>query len=239
MDKTERLFAVLDALRRRRSPVTAAQLAAEQGVSVRTLYRDVQTLIGLGAPIDGEAGLGYVLRPGFFLPPLMFTADELEALVLGARWVAAQADEGLAGAAGNALAKIATASPDDLRERIDDTGLWPAVLQGSGAPPVPVLGLVRQAMRKERALAMRYEDESGRSTEREVWPVQIAYYEGKQIVAAWCCLRASFRHFRTDRIAGLALTERPYGEPRRRLAREWFQAWEREYGEPASRPSRR
>src|SRR5690554_6563049 len=87
MDKTERLFAIMDALRRHRLPVTAASLAEEQGVSVRTLYRDVQTLIGLGAPIDGEAGVGYMLKPGFFLPPLMFTPEELEALVLGARWV--------------------------------------------------------------------------------------------------------------------------------------------------------
>lgn len=227
MDRTQRLFAVMDALRRHRHPVTAAQLAEEQGVSVRTLYRDVQTLIGLGAPIDGEAGVGYVLRAGFFLPPLMFTAEELEALVLGARWVGGQADEGLAGAARNALAKIATASPDDLRGRIDDLGLWPVVLRGEAAP-VPVLGLVRQAMRQERALALRYADEGGRTSERDVWPVQIAYYEGKQIVAAWCCLRAAFRHFRTDRIVGLALTERPYGKPRRTLAKEWYVVWERE-----------
>ena len=87
MSKTGRLFAIIDGLRRRRRPVTAEVLADEQGVSVRTLYRDIQALIALGAPIEGEAGVGYVLRPGFFLPPLMFTADELEALVLGARWV--------------------------------------------------------------------------------------------------------------------------------------------------------
>ncbi|MCY1054149.1 YafY family protein [Nannocystis sp. SCPEA4] len=223
--KTERLFAVMDALRRHRHPVTAAQLAEEQGVSVRTLYRDVQTLIGLGAPIDGEAGVGYVLRPGFFLPPLMFSAEELEALVLGARWVGAQADEGLAGAARGALAKIATASPDDLRGRMDDTGLWPVVLRGA-RPAVPCLGLVRQAMRQQRALAMTYQDESGATTERDIWPVQLAYYEGKQIVAAWCCLRAAFRNFRTDRIAGLELTERPYGKPRRTLTSEWFKQWE-------------
>src|SRR5690348_12233959 len=116
----------MDALRRHRRPVTAAQLAEEQGVSVRTLYRDVQTLIGLGAPIDGEAGIGYMLKPGFFLPPLMFSAEELEALVLGGRWVQAQPDAGLAGAAKNALAKIATASPDDLRDRLDTAGLWAA-----------------------------------------------------------------------------------------------------------------
>ena len=109
MDKTERLFAVMDALRRHRRPVTAQQLADEQAVSVRTLYRDIQTLIGLGAPIDGEAGIGYMLRPGFFLPPLMFTSDELEALVLGARWVEGQPDDGLSAAAKNALGKIATA----------------------------------------------------------------------------------------------------------------------------------
>src|SRR5688572_31021502 len=113
MDKTERLFSVMDALRRHRRPVTAAALAEEQGVSVRTLYRDVQTLIGLGAPIDGEAGVGYMLKPGFFLPPLMFSAEELEALVLGARWVQARPDAALSDAARNALAKIATASPED------------------------------------------------------------------------------------------------------------------------------
>jgi len=123
MDKTERLFSVMDALRRHRRPVTASALAEEQGVSVRTLYRDIQTLIGLGAPIDGEAGVGYMLRPGFFLPPLMFSAEELEALVLGARWVEQRPDDALAGAARNALAKIATASPDDLRDRIGNTGL--------------------------------------------------------------------------------------------------------------------
>src|SRR6478609_5814886 len=99
MDKTERLFAIMDALRRHRRPITAAALAEEQGVSPRTLYRDIQTLIGLGAPIDGEAGLGYILRAGFFLPPLMFSEDELEALVLGARWVQRQDDSSLQQAA--------------------------------------------------------------------------------------------------------------------------------------------
>ncbi len=195
MDKTERLFAIMDALRRHRRPVTAAALAEEQGVSVRTLYRDMQTLVGLGAPIEGEAGIGYMLRPGFFLPPLMFSAEELEALVLGGRWVEAQPDAGLATAARNALGKIANASPDDLRDRMGDTGLWPVRLSGP-LEPVPVLGLVRAAMRGETALAIGYADESGRRTERDIWPVQLAYYEGKQVIAAWCCLREGFRNFR-------------------------------------------
>lgn len=222
MDKTERLFAVMDALRRHRRPVTAAALAEEQGVSVRTLYRDVQTLIGLGAPIDGEAGVGYMLKPGFFLPPLMFTPEELEALVLGARWVGAQPDDGLGAAAQNALAKIATASPEDLRDRINDTGLWPVAVWSARTPtPMPVLGQVRQAMRTEKALQIGYEDESGRPSERAIWPVQLAYYEGKQVIAAWCCLRQAFRNFRTDRIVSLVITDDRYGKRRVILEREW------------------
>jgi predicted DNA-binding transcriptional regulator YafY len=222
MDKTERLFAVMDALRRHRRPVTAAALAEEQGVSVRTLYRDVQTLIGLGAPIDGEAGVGYMLKPGFFLPPLMFTPEELEALVLGARWVGAQPDDGLGAAAQNALAKIATASPEDLRDRINDTGLWPVAVWSARTPtPMPVLGQVRQAMRTEKALQIAYADESGRPSERAIWPVQLAYYEGKQVIAAWCCLRQAFRNFRTDRIVSLVITDDRYGKRRVILEREW------------------
>ena len=225
MDKTERLFAIMDALRRHRRPVTAAALAEEQGVSVRTLYRDMQTLVGLGAPIEGEAGIGYMLRPGFFLPPLMFSSEELEALVLGGRWVEAQPDAGLATAARNALGKIANASPDDLRDRMGDTGLWPVRLSGP-LEPVPVLGLVRAAMRGETALAIGYADESGRRTERDIWPVQLAYYEGKQVIAAWCCLRESFRNFRIDRIVAAELTDRRYGQRRAKLAAEWRRIWE-------------
>ena len=105
MDKTVRLFAIMDTLRRHRGPVTAGALAAEHGVSLRTLYRDMQTLTALGAPVEGEAGIGYMLRPGYFLPPLMFSAEELEALVLGARWVENQPDPNLADAATNAMAQ--------------------------------------------------------------------------------------------------------------------------------------
>lgn len=226
MDKTERLFSVMDALRRHRRPVTAAALAEEQGVSVRTLYRDVQTLIGLGAPIEGEAGVGYMLKPGFFMPPLMFTPEELEALVLGARWVQAQPDGGLAGAAKNALGKIATASPDDLRDRIRDTGLWPVLMRGP-AEPMPVLGLVRAAMRREKALHIGYADESGKESERDIWPVQLGYYEGKQIVVAWCVMREAFRHFRTDRIVRAAETDKSYGRRRVQLTKQWRDEWVR------------
>lgn len=226
MDKTERLFSVMDALRRHRRPVTAAALAEEQGVSVRTMYRDVQTLIGLGAPIEGEAGIGYMLRHGFFMPPLMFTPEELEALVLGARWVQSQPDGGLADAARNALGKIATASPDDLRDRIRDTGLWPVLMRGD-RDPMPVLGLVRSAMRDEKALHIAYADEGGKESERDIWPVQLAYYEGKQIVVAWCVMREAFRHFRTDRIMRAEVTDTRYGRRRAQLTKEWRDEWTR------------
>jgi len=230
LDKTERLFSIMDTLRRHRMPVTAAALAEEQGVSVRTLYRDVQTLIGLGAPIDGEAGIGYMLKPGFFLPPLMFTPEELEALVLGARWVQAQPDDGLGVAAKNALAKIATASPDDLRDRINDTGLWPVLMRGPLAP-APVLGITRAAMRQEKAVHIAYADEAGRASERDIWPVQLAYYEGKQIIVAWCCVRLAFRNFRTDRIVSMTPTEARFGKRRAALEKDWRAQWAAQHPE--------
>ncbi len=221
MDKTERLFAIMDALRRHRRPVTAAALAEEQGVSVRTLYRDVQTLIGLGAPIGGEAGVGYVLRPGFFLPPLMFSAEELEALVLGARWVETRPDPALSAAARNALGKIATASPEDLRDRIGNTGLWPVGPYRDLNPVQPVLAVLREAIRDERVLSITYADEQGRTTVRSIWPLTIAFFEQKQILAAWCTLREDFRNFRTDRILSAQTAEGRFGKRRAVLVREW------------------
>ena len=115
MSRSARLFDLLQALRRRRRPVTAQALAGELGVSIRTMYRDIATLQGQGADIRGEAGLGYVLTPGFMLPPLMFSADEIEALVLGSRWVAGRGDARLSAAARDALAKVAAVLPDELR----------------------------------------------------------------------------------------------------------------------------
>ena len=222
MNRTERLFALMDALRRHRRPVTAASLADELAVSMRTIYRDVQVLIGLGAPIDGEAGLGYLLRPGFFLPPLMFDEDELEALVLGARWVARQSDAALTQAASNALAKIAAASPKDLRDAMANTGLWVAKVETAGT--VVDIRLLREAIRREQKLRIAYVAETGVPTERAIWPIAMAFYERRQTVAAWCELRSAFRHFRTDRITAMTATGQRY--PRRRA--DLVTAWRRE-----------
>ncbi len=221
MDRTGRLFAIIDGLRRRRRPVTAEVLAEEQGVSVRTLYRDIQALVALGAPIDGEAGIGYVLRPGFFLPPLMFTAEELEALVLGARWVEGRQDGALSRAAGLALAKIAAASPDDLKRRIDEAGLWP-VNSRWRETDAPLLATVREAMRAEKTLHIDYADERGTVTTRAIWPAALAYFEEKQIIAAWCLLRQDFRSFRIDRIAAARIGDEGFGRRRAVLMADWW-----------------
>lgn len=223
MNRTERLFSLMDALRRHRRPVTAASLADELTVSVRTIYRDVQSLVGLGAPIDGEAGLGYLLRPGFFLPPLMFDVDELEALVLGARWVERQGDPVLARSAANALAKIAGAAPRDLRDAVGNTGFF--VPPGDN-PSRPALQPIREAMRKEQKLEIAYVDERQAATTRVIWPIGIAFYEGRQTVAAWCELRGGFRHFRTDRINAVAPTGERYPRRRAVLITEWRRTME-------------
>ena len=222
MSRTARLFTLLDALRAHRRPVAAERLAEQLDVSVRTIYRDMQTLIGLGAPIAGEAGVGYVLTPGFFLPPLMFGADELDALVLGARWVQGQGDEALARAAASALAKIATASPKDLRDAMADTGLWTP----PNWPPVSpdakaLLKTVREAIRHECKLAIAYTDEAGRATERTIWPIGLAFYERVRLIVAWCELRAGFRHFRADRIVRLTPSQERYPERRTALMKAW------------------
>lgn len=219
MSRTARLFRLMEALRGHRRPVTAAYLAAELSVSPRTVYRDVQTLVDLGAPIEGEAGVGYLLRAGFFLPPLMFAEEELEALVLGARWVQGQGDAGLSAAAASALAKIATASPKDLRDKIAETGLWAATPKCT--QPAESTTLIREAIRREHKLQITYVDEVGRTTERTIWPIGLAFFEGRRILAAWCELRSAFRHFRADRITSLTPTRVPYPTRRAVLVKDW------------------
>ena len=231
MSRTTRLFKLMDALRGHRRPVTAARLADDLEVSVRTVYRDIQTLIDLGAPLEGEAGLGYLLRAGFFLPPLMFGEEELEALVLGARWVQGQGDATLAQAAASALAKIATASPKDLRDKMADTGLWAPRFPTPAEHPTG-LRTIREAMRLEHKLSVTYVDESGATTERVVWPIALAFLEGKRLLVAWCELRNGFRHFRPDRIAALNCTGQPYPTRRAALAK----TWRREHNVPEDRP---
>jgi predicted DNA-binding transcriptional regulator YafY len=219
MSRAQRLLTLIEELRRHRRPVRGAALAEAVGVSLRTLYRDIATLSVQGAPIEGEAGVGYVLRPGFLLPPLMFSEDELEALVLGTRWVAEHGDPPLAKAALAALAKIATVVPAHLKEEIDASGLLvaPRAPLASGE----VEAVVRQAIRRERKLAIAYFDRKEAATRRMVWPFALGFFQKARVVAAWCELRRDYRHFRTDRIAAAELSDERYPRRRQAMLREW------------------
>src|ERR671910_1112334 len=220
VSRAERLLELLQVLRRYRQPVAGQTLADELGVSVRTLYRDIATLQGQGAAIDGEAGLGYVLKPGFMLPPLMFSEEEIEALVLGSRWVHQRADRALADAAANVLAKIGAVLPKDLRDTLDESGL----LIGPGDPIAAgdaQLPKIRQAIRTERKIGLSYRDNNGADSKRIIWPFALSFFEKVRVVVAWCELREDFRHFRTDRIVVLNMTEKRYPRRRQAMLKEW------------------
>lgn len=220
MSRAQRLLNVIQILRGYRRPVAGAVLALEAGVSLRTLYRDIDTLRAQGAAIEGEAGVGYVLRPGFMLPPLMFSEDEIEALVLGSRWVSERADGPLGKAARNVLAKIGAVLPDDLKDGLDASGL----LIGPGAPIAAgdaELPGIRQAIRAERKIEIAYADEQGSATARTVWPFALAFFDRTRVVVAWCELREGYRHFRTDRITALDVTSKRYPRRRAALLKDW------------------
>lgn len=220
MSRTERLLDLIQILRRHRYPISGASLAEELGISLRTLYRDIATLQAQGAEIEGEAGVGYVLRPGFLLPPLMFSSDEIEAIVLGSRWVADRADTGLKQAAQNALAKIAAVLPAELKNHLEMPGLLIApgqVVESNDADFI----LIRKAMRQEKKLQLSYQDGVGSSSQRIVWPLALGFFEQVRILIAWCELRQDFRHFRADRIRQLEFLESRYPERRQILLKKW------------------
>ncbi|GAA0656459.1 putative DNA-binding transcriptional regulator YafY [Sphingomonas insulae] len=220
MSRTQRLLDLIQLLRQYRRPVAAVTLAATLGVSVRTVYRDIDTLKGQGADIAGEAGVGYVLRPGFLLPPLMFTEDEIEALVLGSRWVAEQADGPLGKAAQAVVAKISAVLPPELKAGVEGSGL----LIGPGEPMAALdgaLATIRHAIRRERKLAVAYADERGEATERVIWPIAVAFFDRVRVVVAWCELRDGYRHFRIDRIVSVEDRDERYPRRRGRMLKDW------------------
>jgi len=222
MARSERLLALLQLLRRHRHPVSGATLAHELGVSIRTLYRDIATLQTQGADIEGEPGVGYVLRPGFMLPPLMFSQSELEALMLGFRWVQKFADMPVTKAASDALAKISAVLPAELRDELENTALLVGPRRVVDAEVVDLV-LLRSAIRRERKLRLAYADGAGTFTERVIWPVALGYFEETRMLVAWCETRDDFRHFRTDRMREIALMETRYPRRRALLLKEWHE----------------
>ncbi len=218
MSRSQRLFDLLQLLRRHRRPVSGAVLAEALGVSVRTVYRDITSLQALGAEIQGEAGIGYVLKPGFLLPPLMFSDTEIEALALGLKWVGRRTDDDLARAAQDVLAKVSAILPDDLRARLEDDAL---VVAPGWHRAEPDLSVLRRVLKDERKLKIGYADDKGNRTERIVWPVTLGFFQTVRVLVAWCELRGDFRHFRTDRIQGLNVLEGRPPKCRKDLHMQW------------------
>jgi predicted DNA-binding transcriptional regulator YafY len=213
---------LLQVLRGKRCPVTASTLAAELQVSERTLYRDIAELTALGAPIQGEAGIGYVLRSGLFLPPLMFTADEIEAIVLGLRYVDQRGDEVLGKAAADALAKVEAVLAPGLRDALHNPTVLPGPA-GYGYPQNIVdLNVYRQAIRTQAKLHIDYADVKKTPSQRLIWPLALGFFNEARVVVAWCELRGAYRTFRTDRIASAAVQGERYPGRRSDLLRAWF-----------------
>lgn len=224
MRRADRLFQIIQVLRRSRNPVTADAIAAELETSKRTIYRDIADLMGQRVPIRGEAGIGYVLEGGFDLPPLMLTPDEIEAAVLGAQWVTLRGDAALARAAQDLIAKIGAAVPERLRP----FALEPATRAATNWNVVPDgldMAQVRRAIHGAKKIKLTYRDEQERETERTVWPFAVGYHETVRLMIAWCELRKDFRSFRTDRVADAEFLEERYPERAATLRARWRRAW--------------
>ena len=215
MTRTERLLGLLQELRNRRLPMTANALGEIFGVSERTIYRDIATLNNRGVVIEGAAGFGYVLRDDFFIPPLAFDAAEAAAIMFGLRFALRRGDPSLADAAASARSKLVAVLPS----LFDDTAASRSPLLV--APPArqqgPALGIVREALTRERKLRITYADGQDRRSERLVWPVVIGWFDGVELLAAWCETRSAFRNFRIDRIAVAELVDEQPDRPRRDL----------------------
>lgn len=220
MSRSQRLLTLIDLLRRHRYPVAGKHLAETLDISLRTLYRDIVTLQEQGANIEGEAGMGYVLRPGFLLPPLMFTDEEVEALVLGARWVAQRTDSQLSDGAKNALNKISAVLPPELKNTLDDTSLLIGPSKDTVIDSVN-MSEVRLAIRDEKILSITYRDLKDSETTRRIWPFALGYFDEVRVLVAWCELRQDIRNFRTDRLLSCELEKTRYPTPRHALLKRW------------------
>lgn len=220
--RSERLLMLLQAFRRRRRPASGQELAAETGVSLRSLYRDVATLRSLGAVIDGEPGVGFQLRADYWLPPLMFSEEEIEALVLGLRTVVYGPDADMANVAKDARAKIAAMLPAERRDTMEAIGLF-AIPAHEPDNADTKLSELRRALREELQTQMHYRAKDGAESERIVWPMALGYMSGRQMLVAWCSLRNDFRSFWVDAVLSLDVLPQKYPTARRTLMHEWRQ----------------
>jgi predicted DNA-binding transcriptional regulator YafY len=219
--RADRLFQIIQLLRRSTRPVTAAALAEELEVSVRTVYRDVADLIGQRVPVEGEAGLGYLLADDYDMPPLMLTPEEIEAVVLGAQWVAGHADKVLSNAARDVVSKIAAVVPERLRPYIAEPSVGAKPHDETRLDDAIDIPALRRAIREGRKIRLHYRSETGEQTERTIWPVILGYADATRVLVAWCELRNDFRHFRTDRMIKAGVLEESNGLRKGELRRRW------------------
>lgn len=222
MRKSDRLFQIIQILRRSSLPVTSAQLAEELEVARRTVYRDIAHLIAQRVPIEGEAGFGYVLDPRYDMPPLMLTPEEIEAVVLGLQMVARFNDATIRNAASDVMAKITAVMPQNLLPYIAEpaVGTKPTTAKAEEALDTRPL---RRAIREGRKLHIDYRAVSGDVTSRIIWPVLLGYADEHNLLIAWCQSKRAFRHFRTDRILKVEILEEPIGMSRSKLTQQWHQ----------------
>lgn len=224
MRRADRLFQIVQHLRGGRL-VTARMLGERLEVSERTIYRDIADLQSTGVPIDGEAGVGYIMREGFELPPLMFTRDEIVALVAGARMVRAFGGAAMARAAEEALIKISTVLPENERARISKTEIHTPNWVVSDTDRITIDALER-AIEGRDVLKLDYRDESGRGTERDIRPLGLWFWGKVWTLIAWCELREDFRAFRIDRIATVAPSGRTFKPERGKLLADFYRTLE-------------
>jgi len=225
MRKASRLFEIIQILRLAKKTVTAADIATRLEVTVRSVYRDIAALQAMRVPIEGERGIGYILRPGFDLPPLMFSIEEMEAIVLSLALLERTGDDELKQAAKRVSAKIAGAVPPPLRQTFEANALhaW-----GFAAPSASAidLSLVRRAIRDEEKLELAYRDELGRATDRIIRPVALIYYAETANIVAWCELRQAIRNFRSDRIEDCQATGLLFKGEGDALRQIWVSGWQ-------------
>lgn len=204
--RLHRLFTILDRLRLARTPIAAENLAESMGVSLRTMYRDMATLKDIGAPIRGEGGVGYQLEPGYFLPPLHFDEDELDAVILGMKLVGARGDGPLSEAAARALSKVRAAVSNKHKREVANAPLGAFSTKERSGSAIRFLSPLRKAIRQRDKVDLRYRDAQGHDTNRRIRPLGLTAFDAVWCLTAWCETRQAFRNFRIDRIQGMDAT---------------------------------
>ena len=221
MTRSERLLALLQLLRAHRYPISAQILADKLAISKRTLYRDIASLRAQGVDIAGEAGMGYVLLSDNLLPPLMFSAEEMHAIVLGLRWVKRHADDSLMEVSNHAMAKIESVLPENLQQELLSSPLLVASAHQYSPLESEHANQLRQAMNQQLKVALTYQDGQEIVSKRIIYPLAIGFLQDKQLIASWCELRQDFRHFRLDRIISLEVLSETYQPNRQFLLKRW------------------